>query len=83
MGTITSGSWRRIGDNSLGFGVRRYEDSDKKPLWRFQITRNCNDPLIDIDLRAKDIIEIQKFCESALEDLRTDGGRNADKAKAA
>jgi hypothetical protein len=26
MATITSGEWRRIGDNGLGFGIKRYAD---------------------------------------------------------
>lgn len=36
--STTSGSWTRIGDNSFGLGIKRFEDGDKNPLWRFQIT---------------------------------------------
>lgn len=73
--SITSGSWSRIGDNALGLGIRRFEDSDKKPLWRFQVTKNASEPVIDIDCRASDLREVMRFCEKAIAELATDGGR--------
>jgi hypothetical protein len=78
MASITSGSWRRIGDNALGMGVKRFEDSDKNGLWRLHITKNNpQHPVIDIDCRPEDLREIKRFCEQALEILAYDGGRDA------
>jgi hypothetical protein len=72
---MNSAHWTRIGDNAFGLGVERFENSDKKPLWRLQITGHPNDILIDIDLKAPDLHAIKRFCDKALADLASDGGR--------
>lgn len=85
----TSGFWTRIGDHALGFGMKRYvtDDGDKKPLWRFYITRQPHTPLLEIDASGMDLQEIIRQCERGIAALATDGGRNKtdvdDAAKAA
>lgn len=77
MSGVTTGNWTRIGDNALGFGVKRFEDGDKNPLWRLQITKHHSEVVIDVDCHASDLREIIRFCERAMNDLASDGGRNA------
>jgi hypothetical protein len=73
----TNGFWTRIGDQALGLGMKRYvtDDVDKKPLWRFYITRHPDTKLIDVDANVADLREIIRQCEKSIEAIVTDGGR--------
>jgi hypothetical protein len=75
-----NGSWTRIGENKLGFGVERFEGPANKSLWRLSITRDPNDALIEIDARESDLRAIKRFCDEAINIIETDGGRTGDKA---
>lgn len=74
--SVCNGSWQRIGDNALGFGIDRYRNHDDKPLWRFRVTRHGNDPLVEVDASLSGLREIQRWCDRAIKLLQTDGGRN-------
>jgi hypothetical protein len=75
MAGQTNGSWSRIGDNALGFGLKRYAADEHNVLWRLQITRQPNDKVVELDANVKDLREIARWCEKAIEMVTSDGGR--------
>lgn len=76
MSAKTTGFSNRIGDANLIFAMKRFEDSDKNPLWRFSITGHFHEkPFIAMDASAKDALEIKAFCDRVIQALMTDGGR--------
>ena len=75
MATQTNGNWSRIGDNALGFGIKRYTADEHNVLWRLQITRQPSDKLVELDANVKDLREIIQWCTKAIDTISSDGGR--------
>lgn len=81
--SITNGSWSRIGDQALGFGLQRYTNgsgTSERVLWRLEITGHPNRKLVELDASVSDLRDIARWCEKAVEMLQSDGGRNVEEA---
>jgi hypothetical protein len=69
----------RINDHALSFGIQRYATGIKETddsLWKLIISDYCGvKKHASIEVSIQDIICLKNFCEKALEELKTDGGR--------
>lgn len=86
MKSVTNGSWSRIGDLQFGLALKRYStgsngtstNANDTILWRMEVTRGPgrgSDVLLDLDATVKDLREMQRWCEKAIETVQSDGGR--------
>lgn len=71
----------RINDHALSFGIVRYSTGSKPEdhyLWKLVISEFCGSKkLAAIEVTMDDLQKIKSFCDKAIEDLKTDGGRIA------
>ena len=69
----------RIDDHPLSLGMVRYSTGDKeedKFLWKLVISDFCGSKVHTmIEPTIANLVEMQRFCQQAIETLKTDGGR--------
>lgn len=69
----------RINDHALSFGMQRYatgDTADDKHLWKLVISEFCGSKkLHSMEPTIDDLIKIKSFCDSAIDVIKTDGGR--------
>lgn len=74
----TDGTWTRVNDLALGFGLKRFTAGGSTcpdVLWRLQVTGLPGDKLGEFDANVKDLRKIATWCEQAIKILQTDGER--------
>ncbi len=73
---ICSGQSARIADG-FAIGIKRYADTDGKPLWRFHVAKGCGgEPMIDFDATPEVLRKMTNELSRFFEAIVSDGGRD-------
>ena len=71
----------RINDHALSFGLCRYATGEKDTddfIWKLIISDYCGSKKhTSIEVTFLDLQKVKSFCDQAMEELVTDGGRKA------